>query len=62
MRSLSDLVYFTHRIDGVVHSGWYRLVQRDGIQLITVGMLQDLSLDGRSPEKVARDALEQFVS
>jgi hypothetical protein len=61
MNSKSGLIYFTHTIDGVVHGAWYRLLEPDHIQLVTVGLLQDVPAGGRTPEIVARDTLEQFV-
>jgi hypothetical protein len=57
----SDLVFFTHIVGGQTYGAWYRMLPSDCIELLAIGLIQILSLDGRRPEDVACDALEEFV-
>lgn len=57
----SDLAFFTHAIGGETYGGWYRVLPADCIEILAVGLMQTLSLDGRRPEEVACSALEEFI-
>jgi hypothetical protein len=58
----SDLRYFTHNIAGRRFAGWYRLLAGDCIEILSIGLIRTIPLiDGRSPEEVACDALEEYV-
>lgn len=57
----SDLQYFTTAIDGSNHSGWYRVLPGDCIEVLAIGLMRTLTLDGHSAEVVAVRALTEFV-
>jgi hypothetical protein len=56
-----DLLYFTHSIGGRKFAGWYRLLSGDCMEILSIGLIRTIPLDGRAPEEVACDALEEFV-
>ena len=55
------LDYFTHQIDGTRFGGWYRPLCEGTIEVLAVGLIRTLELQGRSPQAVACQALEEFV-
>jgi hypothetical protein len=57
----TDLVFFTHIVGGQTYGAWYRMLPSDCIEILSIGLMQILSLDGRRAEDVACDALEEFV-
>lgn len=57
----TDLLYFTHNIGGRKFAGWYRLLPGDCIEILSIGLIRTIPLDGRTPEQVACDALEEYV-
>jgi hypothetical protein len=60
-RNQTDLVYFQHTIESRVYGGWYRLLPAGCIEVLAIGLMQTLALDGRRPEEVACGVLAEFV-
>lgn len=56
-----DLLFFTHTIDGVSYGAWYRVIAAAAVEVLAVGMMQTVPLDGANAETVARAVLEDFV-
>jgi len=56
-----DLSYFTQQIDGIAFGGWYRHLGTDAIEVLTVGLMRTVRLDGRLPADAAGQAMEEFV-
>jgi hypothetical protein len=61
IRNQSDLVFFTHIIGGNTYGAWYRLLPAECIEILAIGLIQTIPLDGRQPGDVACNALEIFV-
>jgi hypothetical protein len=55
------LDYFTHQVDGTRFGGWYRPLSEGCIEVLAVGLIRTLELQGRPPQVVACQALEEFV-
>jgi hypothetical protein len=60
-RNKSDLVFFTHTIDGKTYGAWYRPMPADCIEILGIGLMQIVSLHGRRAEDLACEVLEEFV-
>src|SRR5688500_3077506 len=56
-----DLLHFMHNIGGRNFAGWYRLLPGDCIEILSIGLIRTVALDGSAPEQVACDVLEEFV-
>jgi hypothetical protein len=56
-----ELSYFTHQIDGADYGGWYRDLAPDSIEVLSVGLIRTIALEGRSAQAAASAALEEFV-
>ncbi|WP_129645798.1 hypothetical protein [Peristeroidobacter agariperforans] len=60
-KNKSDLVFFTQVVGRETYGAWYRVLPVDCIEILAIGLMRTLPLDGRDPEDVACDALEEFV-
>jgi hypothetical protein len=60
-RNQSDLVFFTHIVDGGTYGAWYRLLPADCIEVLSIELMQTVPLNERRPEEVACDMLEELV-
>jgi hypothetical protein len=57
----AELSYFTHQIDGADYGGWYRDLASGCIEVLSVGLIRTIPLEGRSAQVAASEALEEFV-
>jgi hypothetical protein len=57
----SQLSYFTHHIDGADYGGWYRDLAPGSIEVLSVGLIRTIALEGRIAQVAASEALEEFV-
>jgi hypothetical protein len=57
----TDLIFFTRVVAGRAYGAWYRVLPAHCIEILAVGLMQTIPLDGRRPEEVAGGALEEFV-
>lgn len=57
----SELSYFTHQIDGADYGGWYRDLAPGSIEVLSVGLIRTIPLEGRTAQAAATEALEEFV-
>lgn len=57
----NELRYFVLKLNGREYGGWYRLVDDECIEVIAPGFLSTVLLDGRAPEDVSCQLLEQFI-
>jgi hypothetical protein len=57
----SELSYFTHQIDGADYGGWYRDLDPGCIEVLSVGLIRTIPLEGRTAQVAASETLEEFV-
>ena len=57
----SELKHFVHRIDAELYEAWYRVMSRERLEVIGVGMAEVAEFNGYDPEGLARLVLENFV-
>jgi hypothetical protein len=57
----TDLVYFTHEVDGRLYGGWYRLGAGSTIELYARGQVKKAKLGKLSADKKACRMLEEIV-
>ncbi len=57
----SDLQYFSIALGGSNHGGWYRLLPGDCVEMLAIGLMRTLPLEGQSAEVLAVHALTEFV-
>jgi hypothetical protein len=56
-----QLSYFTLLVDNEPHSGWYRVLNAEEIEVLGVGLMDTVRYAGTDPESAARLRLEEFV-
>jgi len=59
--SESELKHFVHRVGGELYEAWYRVMSRERLEVIGVGMAEVAEFNGCDPEGMARLVLENFV-
>ena len=57
----SELKHFVHRVDGELFEAWYRVMSRERLEVIGVGMAEIAEFNGYDPDGLARLVLENFV-
>ena len=61
MSRATDLVYFTHEVDGRLYGGWYRLAPDSSVELYARGQVKKAKLGRSTVEKKACRMLESIV-
>jgi hypothetical protein len=57
----SELMYFTHAVDGACYGAWYRVMSSTQLEVLGAGILEAGEYGGYSPEESAKSILENFV-
>lgn len=61
MNRMTELVYFTHEVDGRLYGGWYRLGANSTIELYARGQVKKAKLGRLDGQKKACRMLEEIV-